>query len=412
MFLRLNPASLPPVLADHAPELLWLGAPPAPPPADATVLVTGTALDDGANVPLAAAGADGRPHLLFNALATLRGTVLEHYRTPPAPTLEMRLPFNYSLLPNWLKGIGRVLRGGQLGVNEPTVAFPAAEAFPADFLYRMAAWAGLDLPAPPPWGDGCRAAAFVSHDVDVDWLFHHPDWLERILDIEEEHGFTGVWFVVPRYCRGKAAERALTRIRDRGHELGCHGYNHDAKLPFVTGAERRRRLKTIAAFAGDWQMAGFRSEWLWRTPQLMTDLSEIFRWDSSVPAFEAAFSHDTYGGCGTMLPFVGLGGMVELPLTLAMDVDRVWLGQEPVPFWHNQLARARGIAASGGLVVATLHPQPHQGANAETLQPYGAFLKEVAQLRPWRVAPSRIAELWATQPAGGSTAPLVRPSTT
>lgn len=409
MFLRLDCESLPPELRDGAPGILWLEG-VRPLPEHGCARVSGKTLERGEPVPLVAAALHGSPELLFDLEASLQGTLLERYRAPPAPTLEMRLPFNYSRLPNWLKGLGRMLRGGQLGTVEAEIPFPPAQAFPVEFLHRLARWCGIPQDT-PIWPSGHQGGTFVSHDVDVDWLFHHPQWLERILDLEEEHGFRGVWFVVPRYCRGQAAERAMTRIRDRGHELGCHGYNHDAKLPFVTGSERRKRLSAISRFAQDWDMKGFRSEWLWRTPAMMADLAVIFRWDSSVPSFEAAFSRDTFGGCGSLRPFRGLGGMVELPLTLAMDVDRVWLGQEPEPFWQGQFHRARQIADGGGLVVPTLHPQPHQGANDKTLAAYGDFLSKLARLNLWQATPSRIAEHWQqTQGAGGES--LVRSSIT
>ena len=124
----------------------------------------------------------------------------------------MRLPFNYSLLPPWIKGMGRLLRAGKMS-HVPSIEFPSKEPkFAVDWLVALSEYLNV-TPSPRSrritWPEDRLAAVAISHDVDTDWVFSNPDWLERICDIEEKHGFFGAWYCVPCNSKGSKAVKGI-----------------------------------------------------------------------------------------------------------------------------------------------------------------------------------------------------------
>jgi peptidoglycan/xylan/chitin deacetylase (PgdA/CDA1 family) len=338
------------------------------------------------------------PRCSFDIASTIESILLEEYHPGLEPTAEMRLPFNYSLLPPWVKALARSLRNGQL-TREPAIPFPSGDPAPVvDWLRDLAQWA--NSPQSPrsmkiEWPDGHRAAIAISHDVDTDWLFRHPEWLERIVDTETEHGLKGAWYCVPTWSESRHSETGIKRLIDLGCELGCHGYNHDAKWPLLTGHNFSRRIEAVKRFRDRWGLRGFRSEWLWRTPAFLSAIGKIFEYDTSVPTVSSLFTSGSRNGCGSCFPYVTFGGLIELPLTVPMDEHRHSSGLELDAFWQRQVERVSRIVEQGGMVMLSLHPQPHQAANGPTLAAVSAALKEIVSIgNLWLARPDQIAD-WA-----------------
>src|SRR5690606_29109976 len=134
-------------------------------------------------------------------------------------------------------------------------------------------------------------------------------------------------------------------------ELGCHGFNHDAKFPLQEGSDFKQRMDYVDRFRAQWQMRGFRSEWLYRTPHFLREIAARFDYDSSVPAVNPLFSCRTNNGCGACKPYQTHGNLWELPLSVPMDEDRHLLPPGRFNFWSHLVAKAEEVIGYGGLVV-------------------------------------------------------------
>jgi peptidoglycan/xylan/chitin deacetylase (PgdA/CDA1 family) len=400
-FYRLQASNhLPADLRDTLPEILWfdgLRSPETSVEPGSEVILTGIPLggEGGDGKVLLARKSNGGIDCFFDLPRTVEGILLEGYHSGLEQALEMRLPFNYSLLPQWVKGVGYLFRAGKLS-HDQAIAFPSKEPkYAVDWLNELAVWSGIagaSRSRAIRWPGEFRAALTISHDVDTDWIFSNPDWLERICDMEEKHGFFGAWYCVPCNSGGKKAVRGIERLKSRGCEIGCHGYNHDAKWPFLSGGRFQERVKAAQAFRDRWQANGFRSEWLWRTPDFLSAIADVFEYDSSAPACSSSYTRLTRNGCGTCMPYRTFGDMIELPLTLPMDENRHAKGTNVDDFWEGQVDLALKLIGQGGLVMISLHPQPHQAANYATLTAVDRALQKLAAVpKVWIARPDEIA---------------------
>ena len=81
-----------------------------------------------------------------------------------------------------------------------------------------------------------------------------------------------------------------------------------------------------------------------------------------------------------------------MPLTLPMDEDRI-LGLDLMPFWQKQVEWARLIINKCGMVMLSLHPQPHQAANKATLKAIDFALSQLAkEPELWIARPDKIVD--------------------
>ena len=399
MFFRPSSTpALPAPLRDTLPPLLWVtGLTRANEALDSqAAAVHGRPIDGGAQQALIDV-VDGALVPRFDVAASIEGTLLETYRTDLVPTLEMKLPFNYSLLPSWVKSLGRAMKG-KAPASVP-VEFPpgtlAAPQFAVEWLRDLAALTGRPRDARAlrsDYPDGHRAALVITYDVDTDWLLRHPKWIDRFCDLEDAHGLRGAYYCVPMYCRSRAARDGIRRLQSRGREIGCHGYNHDAKWPLLDGRAFKKRLDAVRAFADEWGVRGFRSEWLWRTPRFFEALATVFQYDSSVPTMLPAYSHPTRNGCSTCRPYRTYGDLVELPVTVAADEWRHLKGLSPAAHFAEIFGAAKVVVARGGLVMLALHPQSHQAANEATFAALSWLLTELKTVpRLFHTTPSELA---------------------
>jgi hypothetical protein len=403
--IHVERATLPDLLIRSSPQILWIphaafpGSGQANQGCDGQMVISGQPIeapDRSGEYPLVWITDQQQPHAAFSIAHTIDEILLERYHDGLQPTLEMRLPFNYSRLPSWAKSLGRRIRGGSL-ITTPKVMFPDGDpSVVVDWLRDLAAW--CSQPQSPrsrsiQWPQGHRAALTIAHDVDNDWVFQNPYWLDRFLDLEESFELHGAWYCVPKHSESPAAVRGFQRLRDRHCEIGCHGYNHDARWPLLADEPFQQRLREVQEFQSHWQLRGFRSEWLWRDPRFLKAIAGTFEYDTSVPTVATSFTRLSRNGCGTCLPYLTWGGMLELPVSLPLDDQRYCEGAKPQEFWERQSERAKGIVASGGLVMLSLHPQPHQAANDVTLAAVRGALQEISALPGvWKARPDEIAD--------------------
>jgi hypothetical protein len=396
VFYQIQAANhLPEELRNSLPGILWLPAPPTGDPVGPPAL-TGKPLNSDLTArPLLSRDPHGKWRAHFSIAEAIEGVLLERYHPGLIPTIEMKLPFNYSRVPTQIKSLARWILSSR-GAAPPTIPFPPA---PPDYvvewlrlLARITSQPIDSLLELDAWPSGKRAAAMITHDVDNDWVFRNPKWLETICDLEERHGFFGAWYCVPWYSRSIAAEHGMQRLLDRNCEIGAHGFNHDAKFPLVGDREFTRRMRALRDFTAQWNMKGFRSEWLYRTPRFLSALSQLFLYDSSVPSHLSVLTAETANGCSSCLPYRVHGDLLELPLSLPMDEARHAMGLSPEAFWRSQFAAVERVVELGGLLVLSVHPQSHQFANQPSVQALEPLLRLIStDARIWIARPDQIA---------------------
>lgn len=401
IFYRLEANSeLPEKLRANMPAIIWIapGTITTHPSDTSTTVLRGfpVAPSNSQNKIFVSLDNDGKPHAHFDIAGSIEDILLERYHEGLQPTIEMRLPFNYSRIPPWIKGFARRFRMGSM-THDPEVDFPSKDhPFVVDWLRDLAAWVRMPLSYRSrsfTWPNSCKAALTITHDVDTDWIFKNIRWLDQICDLEEQFGLYGAWYCVPMYSQSLAAVTGIKRLISRGCEIGCHGYNHDAKWPLLSGRNFEKRLNAVREFRDRWNVHGFRSEWLWRTPSFLTAIADVFDYDSSVPLVSPCFTCQSQNGCGTCFPYLTHNDMIELPLTLPMDDDVHISGLGLEAFWRLQVNRARHIIDRGGLVVLSLHTQPHQAANKATLRAVKTAIQELVAIPGlWIARPDQIAE--------------------
>jgi peptidoglycan/xylan/chitin deacetylase (PgdA/CDA1 family) len=230
----------------------------------------------------------------------------------------------------------------------------------------------------------------LTHDVDTGWILddRRSALLREILDAESSLGFRGAWYVTAQQLSTRRHGKALESLLDAGCELGAHGWNHDARLNYLSAERQEGRMRRIAArFAGR-AVAGMRTPWYCRSEQLHRVLGRHFQYDSSVPNASGFFSSETNSGCCSFLPYRTRSGIMELPMTLPPDT-----AIDGKAGYDELLRCADPILALGGVVVVTMHPQPHQSGSPAALRRYLHFLEQLAERcsdRAWRATPREI----------------------
>lgn len=311
--------------------------------------------------------------------------------TRPLPSY---LPLvNYNRAPNVLKRLLHPRERLDLNHSNP-VSFPHVPLDDlAERLRELFMTLAFDRPAEPLpiWPEGRRAAVTLAHDVDTSWILEPEQrvLLDKILGVEARLGYRGAWFITANRIDRRRHARALGAILDAGHEIAAHGWNHDAKLDYLSEDKQRRRMTRIEARMRGLGASGIRTPWYCRSAQLMGVLADHFAYSSSVPNASAFFSKGTNSGCCTIFPYRTVGELVEVPLTLPPDT-----AGEPERVYGAFRDLADRIIEWRGVVVVTLHPQPPQSAKPERLRAYFDFLEDLAERRGdelWHATPGEIA---------------------
>ena len=185
------------------------------------------------------------------------------------------------------------------------------------------------IPNAPPWPNGARCAASFTFDMDADSLLHLAHHggatnlvatmsmlqygprvaMPRILALFREFAVKQTFFI-PAWCIERYPAVVEAVLAD-GHEIGHHGYIHEA--PNELSRERedywlKRGIDVIARVTGQ-RPVGFRAPgYRFSRHSLDLLLAEGFRYDASL--------------MGDEIPYLignGAGSLVELPSHHAMD---------------------------------------------------------------------------------------------
>ena len=321
---------------------------------------------------------------LERAIAALQR---EAFRPPLVPPITARLPFNYSRLPAWVKGLAELALSRL--AKPQLIQFPSSPCdFGADFLQALACRLS-GFSERPTWLGRHSIAIALSHDVDTAWVLRHQDMLQRIVEMEDRHGFKSTWHVVADYLGTAAVEESLEWLSRQGHEIASHGDNHDTRHPFLSVQRRRARWDRILPHARRLGMVGFRAAWLGRTDGFFDDMAAdgLFRYDTSVPnsCVEGAVASRT--GCTSCRPYFIRPRLVELPL--------VWMLESLVDqsLWCAFEQSIASTAAAGGLFTLLMHPQPNKSANPRMLALYERALDILArQEGAWKCRQADVAQ--------------------
>lgn len=327
----------------------------------------GPAWAQGLRVSLPASAWEGLEHRHGDRIAV---EAVESLRLRAAftesPPLSSRLPVSYRRVPGWARSLLAGALGRAQRFRESNWAhFPA---WPLDLSADFLADA-LGMPA-SPFAQG-PTPVILSHDLDS------PEGLANLvrdfLDVEEQAGARSTSYVVP--CAWPLDHGLLRAARERGHEIGIHGYDHSNRTPFAAPEERARRLNAARDLIDRYGVLGYRAPSLLRTRALIRGLRELYRYDSSIPTSGGLFPVPN-NGCASARPF-RFDGLRELPVTLPRDGSLLFLGHRPREIARLWRECADTISRSGGVVVLLTHCEARFSGNPEMLAVYRDFLDQV-----------------------------------
>lgn len=230
-----------------------------------------------------------------------------------------------------------------------------------------------------PPGHVC--AVVLTHDVETQQGY---DFIPEVIRLEARYGLRSSWNLVA--CKYKLHQPILDCIRENGHEIGIHGYNHDGTLYYSRDRFRQRAVHINRALQQHGAV-GFRSPQVHRNLTWLQELDVLY--DAS------CFDYDPYqpfpGGTGSIWPFMA-GRFVELPYTLPQD-HTLWhaLGMRDNGIW---IAKTRWLVANRGMVLVLTHPDYLMERDGMKL--YESFLEHLRRIpRAWHCLPREMAARYA-----------------
>ena len=234
------------------------------------------------------------------------------------------------------------------------------------------------------WPDGARGCVSMTHDVEA---VAGRNFCAQLLDIDDSFGIKASYQIVPE-GRYQVTPEFLSRLRDRGSEVGVQDLNHDGRL-FDEREEFRRRASLINRYGREYGAKGFRSAVLYRKPEWYEDLD--FSFGMSMP--NVAKLDPQRGGCCTVMPYL-IGDILELPLTTIQDYSLFQvLNEHSIDLWRVQLEM---ILAKNGLASFIVHPD--YIIESETQEVYKDLLAMLSELRGreavWFALPNEIDSWW------------------
>jgi hypothetical protein len=225
----------------------------------------------------------------------------------------------------------------------------------------------------------------LTHDIDsTEGL---QNLVKLFLGIEESVGALSTNFVVP--CSWPIDHGLLQEIKDRGHEIGTHGYDHSNLTAFSSQEEQNIRLKAAQPLINQYDITGYRSPSLLRTRRLLFNLRGFYTYDSSIPTSGGPFPVPN-NGCASARPF-NFENIIEIPLSMPRDGSLLCLGFSPRKILKIWIDCAKKISRSRGIVVLLTHCESHFSGNTDMLNIYRDFLEFVtsseqfAWSTPWAI---------------------------
>ncbi len=232
----------------------------------------------------------------------------------------------------------------------------------------------------PPWPDGRRFAAILTHDVEGPAGVAN---VRKVIEIERRHGFVSSWNFVAEWYPIEPG--LFDHVRASGCEIGLHAIKHDCRL-FESRSTFEAELPAIHRYLDDWDAVGFRSPATHRNADWMPELGALY--DSSFPDTDPF--EPQAGGCCSIHPFL-LGDMVELPITLVQD-HTLWeiLREDSIDLWTS---KSDWIIDNGGLINLITHPDYLD--TPARLRMYEEFLEYLGrQDGGWFALPKEVASWW------------------
>ena len=230
----------------------------------------------------------------------------------------------------------------------------------------------------PGWPEGKQFACVLTHDVEGE---SGVAKCRQLMEVDKKWGFRSSFNFIP-----EGEYRLRKELRDEmvaeGFEVGVHDLHHDGKL-YRSGEGFAQKAVQINHYLKEWGAAGFRSGFMFHNLDWLHDLD--IQYDAST--FDTDPFEPQPDGTGTIFPFwhEGLGGRgyVELPYSLPQDSTIFLLLRERTPaIW---LQKADWVAANGGLVLLTVHPDyvafPGEACRFSTypVANYEEFLKHIRE---------------------------------
>ena len=257
---------------------------------------------------------------------------------------------------------------------------------PVEFLEKFEAAIRKDLKRNPdarmihPWPDGSEMCVSLTHDVET---IDGVKLVDGLAKLEESHGFRSCWYFIPH--KYPIDPGLIKDLKQRGHEVGVHGYNHDGRLFSSSSVFEKRRGPIEKAFK-NLDAVGFRA------PMVHRNLDWI---ETLGPKYDAScFDIDPYqampGGVGSFWPFMK-GDMVELPYSLPQDHTLfVTMGKDDIEIWKRKLSF---LSRWRGMAMLVSHPDY---LNTEArLGHYESFLEHLKTLETsWFALPDEITDWW------------------
>ena len=295
---------------------------------------------------------------------TFRGLTHDFHLAQP---LVAKLPFHPHRLPGFIRRAGRaVWAKGE----------PPGESYPR--------WPRE--PTPEAWlalGKVCRliepgvgeSVLCLSHDVDTAQGQKNALALARA---EEDLGLRSAWFLPTANYK---LDLALWQdLADRGHEIACHGFNHDFKTPYLAPDKMEDRLRFSAEALGSFGPVGFRAPGFFRSAEFLAAVSRHFAYDSSIPDCRTA---PRTNGCGLVRPFeitdrtYKIDSLIEAPITLPPEGELLAKGFSPDRILDLWLEKADWIIALSGTVHTLTHPDPGFSDGPAMIGLYSRFLSRL-----------------------------------
>jgi peptidoglycan-N-acetylglucosamine deacetylase len=220
------------------------------------------------------------------------------------------------------------------------------------------------------WPHGARAACAFTFDLDAEtlWIargisepvtlsqgrFGPVEALPRILDLLHQFAVRASFFV-PAWVAEHHPD-AIRAIVSAGHELGCHGDEHERVSELDAAREEKILLHSLEVLTrhGGRRPIGYRAPaWQLSPNTLGLLVRHGFQYSSNMMDRLSPYLHPSADG----------HSLVELPVSWVLDDAPFFLFtgqraiQAPGPVLQGWLTEFDGICEFGGLVNFTFHPQ-------------------------------------------------------
>ena len=228
----------------------------------------------------------------------------------------------------------------------------------------------FDPPPAPIWPRNARAACAFTFDLDAETLWmargiHEPvtlsqgrfgpvEALPRILALLRTHAIRASFFI-PAWV-AEHHQDAVRAIVDGGHEIGCHGDEHErvSELPPDREEAILARSVDVLTRLGAARPIGYRAPaWQLSAATIPLLVQYGFAYSSNMMDRLSPYMHPPVGG----------RALVEIPVSWVLDDAPYFMFtgqrsiQPPGPVLQGWLTEFEGITEARGVTNFTFHPQ-------------------------------------------------------